>query len=94
MEGGIGFGLGAVLRNAVTLDEGIVDQSNFHDYEPLRLTDMPEVDVYIVPSESAPTGVGEPGVPPIGPAVANAIFAAKGQMVTKLPFSEGMPDLV
>ncbi|WP_085910048.1 xanthine dehydrogenase family protein molybdopterin-binding subunit [Kiloniella majae] len=94
MEGGIGFGLGAVLRNTVTLDEGIVDQSNFHDYEPLRLTDMPEVDVYIVPSEAAPTGVGEPGVPPIGPAVANAIFAAKGQVVTKLPFSEGMPDLV
>ncbi|WP_421783319.1 molybdopterin cofactor-binding domain-containing protein [Kiloniella litopenaei] len=94
MEGGIGFGLGAVLRNSVTLDEGIVDQSNFHDYEPLRIEDMPEVAVYIVPSEAAPTGVGEPGVPPIGPAVANAIFAAKGQMVTKLPFSEGMPDLV
>lgn len=94
MEGGIGFGLGAVLRNTVTLDEGIVDQSNFHDYEPLRLEDMPEVAVYIVPSEAEPTGVGEPGVPPIGPAVANAIFAAKGKMVTKLPFSEGMPDLV
>ena len=94
MEGGIGFGLGAILHNAVTLDEGIVDQSNFHDYEPLRINEMPDISVYIVPSKAAPTGVGEPGVPPIGPAVANAVFAATGKIITKLPFSEGMPELV
>ncbi|MEH6633415.1 MAG: xanthine dehydrogenase family protein molybdopterin-binding subunit [Halopseudomonas aestusnigri] len=94
MEGGIGFGLGAILRNEVTLDEGVVEQSNFHDYEPLRIDEMPEISVHIVPSEAAPTGVGEPGTPPIGPAVANAVFAATGKTITKLPFSKGMPDLV
>ncbi|MFD2205372.1 xanthine dehydrogenase family protein molybdopterin-binding subunit [Kiloniella antarctica] len=94
MEGGIGFGLGAILRNEVTLDEGIVEQSNFHDYEPLRIDEMPDISVHIVPSEAAPTGVGEPGVPPIGPAVANAILAATGKTITKLPFSKGMPELV
>ncbi len=94
MEGGIGYGLSAILRNAVTMDEGVVDQSNFHDYEPLRIDEMPEISVHIVPSDAPPTGVGEPGVPPIGPAVANAVFAATGKTVTKLPFSEGMPELV
>ncbi|MEM7423738.1 MAG: hypothetical protein AAF334_08430, partial [Pseudomonadota bacterium] len=63
----------------------IVDQMNFPDYEPLRISDMPEVDVHIVASEEAPTGVGEPGVPPAGPALANAIFAATGKRVTTLP---------
>ena len=94
MEGGIGFGLGAILRNEVTLDEGVVEQSNFHDYEPLRIDEMPEISVHIVPSEAAPTGVGEPGTPPIGPAVANAVFAATGKTITKLPFSKGMPERV
>lgn len=87
MEGGIGFGLGHILRDAITLTDGRVDQSNFHDYEPLRITDMPVVEVHIVPSAEAPTGVGEPGVPPVGPAVANALFAATGKRIRKLPFA-------
>lgn len=88
MEGGIGYGLGAILRNEITLTEGAVDQGNFDSYEPLRIEDMPEIEVHIVPSADAPTGVGEPGTPPIGPAVANAIFAATGKMPTRLPLSQ------
>ena len=85
MEGGIGYGLGAIMRNQITLTNGEVDQSNFPDYEPLRITDMPEVEVHIVPSSEPPTGVGEPGLPPIGPALANAIHAATGKRVLNLP---------
>jgi len=87
MEGGIGYGLGAVLHNAVTLTEGRVDQSNFHDYLPLRIDEMPEVEVHVLPSGEAPTGVGEPGVPPIGPAVANAVYKATGRRIRALPFA-------
>lgn len=88
MEGGVGFGLGAVMRNRVTLKAGEPVQSNFTDYEPLRIADMPAVDVTIVPSAEAPTGVGEPGVPPAGPALANAIYRATGKRVTRLPMTE------
>lgn len=88
MEGGIGYGLGAILRNEITLTEGEVDQGNFDSYEPIRIEDMPDIEVHIVPSTEPPTGVGEPGTPPIGPAVANAIFAATGSMPTKLPLSQ------
>jgi isoquinoline 1-oxidoreductase beta subunit len=87
MEGGIGYGLGAVLHNAVTLKGGRVEQSNFHDYQPLRINEMPEVEVHIVASTEAPTGVGEPGVPPIGPAVANAVYKATGRRIRALPFA-------
>ncbi|MFN4011219.1 MAG: molybdopterin cofactor-binding domain-containing protein [Pannonibacter sp.] len=87
IEGGIGYGLGAILRNEITLTAGEVDQSNFDSYLPLRLTDMPAIEVHIIPSTEAPTGIGEPGTPPIGPAVANAIAAARGEWVTNLPFS-------
>ncbi len=87
MEGGIGYGLGAILRNQITLDGGQVEQSQFHDYEPLRMSDMPDVEVHIVPSAERPTGVGEPGTPPIGPAVANAIGAATGRTVTAPPLA-------
>ena len=76
MEGGIGYGLGAIMRNEITLKDGVVEQMNFPQYQPLRMTDMPQVDVHIVPSAQAPTGVGEPGLPPAGPALANAIYAA------------------
>ena len=86
MEGGIAYGLGAALYNAITLTEGRVDQTNFHDYKPLRMSDMPKVSVHIVPSSRPPTGVGEAGVPPIAPAVANALFAATGKRVRTLPF--------
>ncbi|HEU0221122.1 MAG TPA: xanthine dehydrogenase family protein molybdopterin-binding subunit [Paracoccaceae bacterium] len=87
MEGGIGFGLGAVLRNQITLTAGAVDQANFDSYEPIRMSDMPEVEVHVVASAEPPTGVGEPGVPPVGPAVANAIFAATGRHPRRLPFT-------
>lgn len=88
MEGSIGYGLGAVMRNKVTMTDGVVDQFNFTDYEPTRMSDMPRVAVHVMPSAVAPTGAGEPGVPPIGPAVANALFAAKGVMVTELPMTD------
>jgi len=86
MEGGIGFGLGAVMYGAITLKNGRVEQDNFNNYRVLRINEMPKVEVHIVPSAEAPTGVGEPGVAPIGPAVANAIFAATGRRVHMLPF--------
>jgi isoquinoline 1-oxidoreductase subunit beta len=86
MEGGIGFGLGAVLYGAVTLKDGRVEQDNFNNYRVLRMNEMPKVEVYIVPSTEPPTGVGEPGVAPIGPAVANAVFAATGKRIHVLPF--------
>ena len=88
MEGGIGYGLGAIMRNKITLTDGEVDQSNYWDYEPLRLTDMPKIEVHIVSSTEAPTGVGEPGTPPAGPALANAIFAATGKRITTLPMTD------
>src|SRR6202042_2175604 len=86
MEGGIGFGLGAVLHGAITLKDGRVEQDNFNSYRVLRMNEMPKVEVHIVPSTLPPTGVGEPGVAPIGPAVANAIFAATGKRIHILPF--------
>ncbi len=85
MEGGIAFGLGAALYGAITLKEGRVEQSNFNDYRVLRMNEMPKVEVHIVPSNEHPTGVGEPGVAPIGPALANAIFAATGKRVRTFP---------
>jgi len=88
MEGGIGFGLGAALYGAITLKGGRVEQDNFNGYRVLRINEMPKVEVHIVPSAEAPTGVGEPGVAPIGPAVANAIFAATGKRVHLLPFQK------
>ncbi|RQS72605.1 xanthine dehydrogenase family protein molybdopterin-binding subunit [Burkholderia sp. Bp8963] len=86
MEGGMGFGLGAVLHSAITLKDGEVEQRNFDTYQVLRIAEMPKVEVHIVPSAEAPTGVGEPGVAPVGPAVANAIFAATGKRHYTLPF--------
>jgi len=86
MEGGIGFGLGAVLFNELTLkDGGAVAQSNFHDYRSLRIGEMPNVEVAIIASAEPPTGVGEPGVPPIGPAVANAVRRLTGATPRTLP---------
>jgi isoquinoline 1-oxidoreductase subunit beta len=87
VEGGVGFGLGAVLRSQLTLKGGAVQEGNFDGYEVLRLDDMPQVDVHIVPSSEKPTGVGEPGVPPIGPAVANAFYQATKRRMRVLPFT-------
>ncbi len=88
MEGGVGYGLSAIMRNKITMTEGAVDQTNYWDYELLRLNEMPAVEVHIVESEAAPTGVGEPGLPPVGPALANAIYAATGTRVTSLPMTD------
>jgi isoquinoline 1-oxidoreductase beta subunit len=85
MESGIVFGLSAALHGAITFKEGRVEQSNFHDYPILRMLEMPEIQVYIVPSREAPGGVGEPGVPPIAPAVANAVFSVTGKRIRRLP---------
>jgi isoquinoline 1-oxidoreductase subunit beta len=85
MESGIAYGLTAALHGAITLKDGAVEQSNFHDYMPLRMSEMPRIGVYIVPSGEKPTGVGEPATPVIAPAVANAIFAATGKRVRSLP---------
>jgi isoquinoline 1-oxidoreductase beta subunit len=87
MESGIVYGLSAALYGAITLKEGRVEQSNFHDYPILPIDEMPVVEVYLVPSQENPTGVGEPGTPPIAPAVANAIFALTGQRLRRLPFA-------
>ncbi len=84
MEGGIGFALGHMLYGEITLDEGRPRQGNFDSYRSLRINEMPEVEVVIVPSTEKPTGVGEPGVPPLAPAVANAMarlgLARPGQL--------------
>jgi len=87
VEGAIGFGIGAILAENLTLTEGVVDQGNYDTYTPLRIDAMPDVEVHIVPSTESPTGIGEPGVPPIGPAVANAVFKLTGSMRRTLPFA-------
>lgn len=86
VEGGIGYALGAALRNKITLTDGVVEQSNFDSYEPLLISDMPSVEVHIIGSTAPPTGIGEPGVPPVAPAVSNAIFAASGKRLYSLPW--------
>jgi isoquinoline 1-oxidoreductase beta subunit len=85
LEGGIVFGLTAALKTEITLEKGRVQQRNFNDYPMVRMFESPAIEVYIVPSTEHPTGVGEPGVPPVAPAVANAIFAATGKRVRRLP---------
>ncbi|MFT7404003.1 molybdopterin cofactor-binding domain-containing protein [Zhongshania sp.] len=85
MEGGIVFALTAALKGDITVIDGAVQQSNFHNYEMLRMNEVPEIDVHIMKSAEAPKGVGEPGVPPLAPALANAVFAATGQRLRQLP---------
>jgi isoquinoline 1-oxidoreductase beta subunit len=87
MEGGIGFGLSAALYGAITIKDGAVEQSNFHDYPVLRINEMPAIDVHIVQTSEKPTGVGEPGVPPIAPAVATALAQATGKRLRSLPLT-------
>ena len=85
IEGAIGFALAIALRNQVTFRDGMVEQSNFDDYEPTRMREMPKVEVHIVKSTERPTGIGEPGVPPLAPAIANAIAATTGKRLRSLP---------
>ncbi len=86
MQSGIAFGLGAALHSAITFKDGQVVQSNFDDYLVLRLTEMPKVDVHVVPSGERPGGIGEPGTPPIAAAVGNAIAVLTGRRLRELPF--------
>jgi len=85
MQSGIVLGLSAVLHGELTLKEGRVEQSNFHDYPALRLPEAPKMEVHIVPSSDKMSGCGEPGTPPIAPAVANAVFALSGKRLRQLP---------
>jgi isoquinoline 1-oxidoreductase beta subunit len=86
IQSAMAFGLSAAMYGRISLKNGRVEQSNFSDYPVVRLNEMPECSVHIVPSKDAPTGVGEPGTPPIAPAVANAIFALTGKRLQRLPF--------
>ncbi|HEY0651402.1 molybdopterin cofactor-binding domain-containing protein, partial [Phenylobacterium sp.] len=86
MEGGTCYGLSAALFGNVTLTGGVVDQGNFDTYRVLRNSEAPAVETYIVPSGAPPSGVGEPGTPVIGPAVANALLAITGQPTLSQPF--------
>ena len=92
MEGGMGFGLSTALGDAITLKDGIVEQDNFDSYQVLKMSQMPEVAVHIVPSTLDPAGIGESGVPSIAPAVANALFAATGKRLRRLPLTSDYRD--
>lgn len=88
MESCVAYALGAALSSEISFKQGQVVQSNFHDYQVLRMKDMPKVEVHIVPSTEKMGGVGEPGVPPLAPAVANAVFAATGKRLRRLPIGD------
>ena len=85
MEGGVVYGLTAALYGGLNLEAGAIKESNFHDYPMLRMNESPEIEVIIIDSGTEPTGVGEPGLPPIAPAVANAVYKATGQRLRSLP---------
>ena len=85
MESGIVYGLTAALFGEITLERGAVKQSNFNDYPMATLANTPQMDIHLIPSKAKPGGVGESSVPPTAPAIANAIFAATGQRIRKLP---------
>ena len=91
IEGGVVFGLTSALFDEITIQNGQVQQTNFDNYPMLRIADMPKVEVHIVPSHEPPGGIGEPGVPSTAPAVANAIFAATGKRLRRLPFQTQEP---
>jgi isoquinoline 1-oxidoreductase beta subunit len=90
MEGGMAYGLGAALFGAITVRDGAVAEGNFDGYRVLRMNEMPRVEIHIVESGAAPGGVGEPGTPPIAPAVCNAIFAATGVRIRRLPIDPAL----
>jgi isoquinoline 1-oxidoreductase beta subunit len=85
VESAVVYGLSAALKGAITIAGGRAEQSNFHDFEVMRIQEMPVVEVHLVPSTERPTGIGEPGLPPAAPAVVNAIFAATGKRLRRLP---------
>jgi isoquinoline 1-oxidoreductase beta subunit len=85
IEGAVAMGLTAALKGEITVANGQIQQHNFNDYPLLRMNEMPTIEVYFVPSTQSPTGLGELGLPPIAPAIANAIFAATGRRIRRLP---------
>ena len=87
-EGGITLGLTAALSGAITLSKGRVEQSNFHNYKLITMREMPPVEAYMVPSGERPTGVGEPPVHPTPPALVNAIHAATGKRIRRMPIDK------
>jgi isoquinoline 1-oxidoreductase subunit beta len=88
IEGAVNYALTPVLTGEITVKDGAVEQSNFHDYQVLRINQAPDIEVYIVPSTEDPGGMGEPGVPPLAPAVANAVFATTGKRLRRLPIAK------
>ena len=85
IQGGIVYGLSNALHAHITIDKGRIVQGNFDDYSPLRMDETPTVEVYAVPSQEPPTGIGEPSVPPVAPALCNAIYAATKKRIRTLP---------
>lgn len=90
IQGGHVFGLSAVLHQQITVEKGRVQQSNFHDYRVLRIDEMPQIEVHLVPSTEAPGGIGEPGTVSVQPAVANAVYAATGVQLTRMPIDPAL----
>ncbi len=88
VEGAVIDGLSTMMAQKITMENGRIEQSNFHNYKVLRMPAAPEVDIHFIQSDNTPTGLGEPALPPLAPAVGNAIFAATGHRVRKMPFSD------
>ncbi len=87
VESAIIYGLTAALKSQITIENGSAVQNNFNKFSTLSMKETPAIEVYIVPSEKAPTGIGEPGLPPVAPALADAVFAATGKRIRRLPIS-------
>ena len=87
IQGSIVFGLGATIKSEMTVKNGRVNESNFDDYQVIRMDEMPQINVHIIKNNENPGGIGEPGLPPIAPAIANAVFAASGKRIRKLPIN-------
>ena len=88
VEGAVIDGLSTMVGQKITMEQGRIQQSNFHDYQVLRLPNAPEVDIYFIQSDNSPTGLGEPALPPLAPAIGNAIYAATGERVRKMPLTD------
>ena len=88
VEGAVIDGLSTMMGQKITMENGRVEQSNFHDYQVLRIPNAPAVDIHFIQSDYSPTGLGEPALPPLAPAVGNAIFAAIGERVRKMPLTD------
>jgi len=88
VEGAVIDGLSTMMGQKITMERGRIEQTNFHQYPVLRIEDAPEIEVHFIQSDHAPTGLGEPALPPLAPAIGNAIFAATGIRIRKMPLSD------